>query len=190
MQQQIIVAHEYSYFIQWYSIDVLHWFTLGLIFFWLKRGRLSFSDIGFNIRDNRNVQFLLAFLLTAFLLITYSELFLNRNNAHKIANRILWIGSCFTAGFCEELIWRGYILGSLVRGNIHKTVAVLCSSLCFALMHGMAAIHSLFYFCFLFFFAVVCCLVFLRTKKLALLMYIHMTYDLLYLFLYSLLSHT
>jgi hypothetical protein len=42
-----------------------------------------------------------------------------------------------TAGFCEELIWRGYIITRLEARGRSRRLAVLLSAVSFALIHGL-----------------------------------------------------
>jgi uncharacterized protein len=52
------------------------------------------------------------------------------------AEMLLWIALCLTAGFCEELVFRGYFLRQF-SSPIHRVwLGVLLSSLLFGLSHG------------------------------------------------------
>lgn len=52
------------------------------------------------------------------------------------AEMLLWIALCLTAGFCEELVFRGYFLRQF-SSPIHRVwLGVLLSSVLFGLSHG------------------------------------------------------
>lgn len=49
----------------------------------------------------------------------------------------------FQAAFCEELIWRGYIIPGLISRGKSKFVAILLSGVSFALLHGVFVVDKL-----------------------------------------------
>jgi membrane protease YdiL (CAAX protease family) len=59
--------------------------------------------------------------------------------------RLFWIFMSFTAGFCEELVYRGFSIRALQGRNARTWLAVVLATLAFVLMHGINVI-SLFPF--------------------------------------------
>jgi membrane protease YdiL (CAAX protease family) len=54
-----------------------------------------------------------------------------------MGERLFWIFSTFTAGFCEELIYRGFSIRVLQWRNVRGWLAVALATLAFVLMHGI-----------------------------------------------------
>ena len=167
---------EKSYFTVWGSILLLHWLNVLIVFLLLKRQQLSFKDFGFDIKNN--IWFLLSYLIITITVILYLHLNHNQSIEDNLTYRIFEAFTCFTAGFCEELIWRGYSMSSLLKYKVNKAVIVHICSLSFCLMHW-GVLTNPFYGCFIFAFGIVFSMAFLYLKRLGLLMFIHMTYDFL-----------
>lgn len=59
------------------------------------------------------------------------------------AEMLLWIALCLTAGFCEELVFRGYFLRQF-SSPIHRVwLGLLLSSLLFGLSHGYEGVAGM-----------------------------------------------
>jgi membrane protease YdiL (CAAX protease family) len=167
-----------SYFIVWGSIALLHWLNVLIVFRLLKHQQLSFKNIGFDIRNKKNLWFLMSYLTLAATFIIYLQLNDAQSGGHDLNHRLFEVFLCFTAGFCEELIWRGYGITSLLHEKLNKVAIVLLCSFSFCAMH-IGVFTNPFFGSFILVFGIVFSIAFLYTQKLSLLMFIHMTYDLL-----------
>ncbi|MBM3187583.1 MAG: CPBP family intramembrane metalloprotease [Chloroflexi bacterium] len=78
-----------------------------------------------------------------------------------------------TAGFCEELIWRGHVIPRLEGRGRRRWAAILLSAVSFALIHGTP-----FHWVFTFLFGVVAGLYYTRERRLLPLMVSHAVVDL------------
>jgi membrane protease YdiL (CAAX protease family) len=73
-----------------------------------------------------------------------------------------------TAGFCEELIWRGYIITRLEARGRGRSAAILLAAVAFALIHGTP-----FHWVFTFVFGIVAGYYYTRERNLVPLMIAH-----------------
>lgn len=65
---------------------------------------------------------------------------------HTTLELALWLGLSLTAGFCEELIFRGYLIDQLTAWTKRPILAILLSSILFGSVHlyeGVAAVLPL-----------------------------------------------
>jgi membrane protease YdiL (CAAX protease family) len=125
---------------------VIEWFIFFVVFLVLKRGEEDLSSVGFSKFNLANLGIGLGFLLVAnivlFGLAHILQLF-HLTVPKEIAfilprtktERIFWILLSITAGICEEIGFRGYVLTklNLFLNNWYLTVAI--SSICFGLGH-------------------------------------------------------
>ncbi len=52
----------------------------------------------------------------------------------------MWVFMSFTAGFCEELVYRGFAIRMLQRRGLRTWLAVLLATVAFVFVHGVAAV--------------------------------------------------
>jgi len=81
------------------------------------------------------------------------------------------VGIPISAGFCEELIWRGYVITRLEARGRRRWAAILLSALSFAL------IHSPLHWPFTFLFGIVTGYYYVRERNLITLMIAHAIVD-------------
>ncbi|MCC8034556.1 MAG: CPBP family intramembrane metalloprotease [Rikenellaceae bacterium] len=178
-----------SYISYWIGVCVLHWISAGLVLRFLKKDGLSLRDIGYNLRKKGNLILagsLLAFALAVFFLtesIAPAEVKVEAGLMSMFyplttGERLFWILCCFTAGFCEELVYRGYNISMLRYKGVNKWVAMLIAVFPFILIHSFAPIYSGYLFGVYFSAGIIFGLIFLLTKRLWIPMAIHCAYNL------------
>jgi membrane protease YdiL (CAAX protease family) len=173
------------------SISVLSWASVIIALFFLKKDGLSVKDIGYAISAKRTI-----FLVIVWFLIGFIVCFSTRHaTADRSADssdlmfpwttgeRIFWIFTSFSAGFCEEFFYRGFGITALLSKGMNKWLTLFITSVSFTLIHSFSAISSVGMFLFYFIFGVLLGALFIDKKNLWLNMAIHMTYDLLMVFL-------
>ena len=146
----LFVDHDRSYYLPfWTSVAVLHWtsFVLALVFIRRAGGRLS--DIGFKLRSSGAVA------VTGFIVAAGVALILIRQTwpastapysdwqvlyPSTITERLFWIFICVTAGFCEELVYRGYGIRVLQLRGFRTWQAVVLATTSFVFIHGLAGV--------------------------------------------------
>jgi membrane protease YdiL (CAAX protease family) len=87
----------------------------------------------------------------------------------------LWVFAAVSAGFCEELIYRGFAIRVLVGRGMRTWLAVVLASLSFVMIHGAAGLIML---PMLFLVGVVYSGIFLWRKSLTLGILLHAVFDL------------
>ncbi|HEV7281816.1 MAG TPA: CPBP family intramembrane glutamic endopeptidase [Pirellulaceae bacterium] len=90
------------------------------------------------------------------------------------AEKLAWIGVSITAGFCEELVYRGAAIRGLQGRGFRTWQAVAVASASFSLMHGPTGVIL---FPVFFAFALLFSGLFLRAKRLAPVVYLHALLD-------------
>jgi len=185
-----LYSHNYTYWKTWVaSIMMLHWASVLFVLFLLKKDNLQASDIGYTFNTKKTILFISSYFLLGAVVYFYTEWRLTHTDVGHFpmfyfiplitpSDRLIWVFAAFSAGFCEELIYRGYYISVLKMKNISNWIAVPLSSLCFTAMHGPGAFRFLWGFCFLFGFGLLMGLLFVWKKKLSLNMAIHMLFDL------------
>ena len=142
------------YYIFWGSVMVLHWFSVGLVFYFLKINNWKFEDIGYNLKSRGTLLLIGSYLLIALGALYIAEFDLKQNptirlndlgygNPSTMNERLFWIFLCFSFGFCEEIVWRGFGINALESRGVNKWLALLITTLSFTCMHGLGAITSL-----------------------------------------------
>jgi membrane protease YdiL (CAAX protease family) len=131
------------------SIIGLHWLTLLAMVLQVRRAGGSLTDIGLKLSPARAIIALIVFVLAGGGLLwlrTTWPLPDKPPEGWQIiypftwSERMLMLFASFSAGVCEELIYRGYALTVLRGRGIRLWLALLLSGLSFALMHGIPGV--------------------------------------------------
>ena len=176
----------------WISVMILHWISAFLVFYFLKKTNIKLSEIGFSLTAKGIMIFIIIYALIALAIYSFTVFSLNYIELDKDTlqgiqgliipqtngERLLWVFMAFTAGFCEELVYRGFCIKMLENKGINQWIALFIATLPFIFIHGLAGIFSLNLLLFYFGAALVFGVIFILTKKLWIPMMIHMVYDL------------
>ena len=124
----------------------LHWVLASLVVAWAIWRLNGLSDIGLF----RPLAIFVGFVVTICIAVgTQIALFQNEPLADWQWRSVLGLGrwsiavTAITAGFCEELIYRGYMMNALKRNGSGAFVAMALSSLSFVFFHGLLPIPML-----------------------------------------------
>jgi membrane protease YdiL (CAAX protease family) len=148
----LLRRHDHAFFLQfWTSIAILHWGSVALVVVLLKRSGRRLADIGLNLSPLRIAVMLGIPVLVGMALIVLREVSgVNHGPTSEpsavvspvtTGERVFWIFMSFTAGFCEELIYRGFGIRVLQGRNMRTWLAVGLATLAFVLMHGVSVIR-------------------------------------------------
>ncbi len=175
----------------WCGIIVLHWVSVFIVRAFLKQENRTFRDIGYGLNTKKTIILVLSYFTVALLVFGFTEwslkyVSIDENKLAELSNfypkttpqRIFFIVMVFTAGFCEEIVYRGYAISKLIDIRINKWLAILPAGVAFALTHGIVAVTSYIQFLFYFAFAVVFGVIFVLSKRLLPNMIIHLLFDL------------
>src|SRR5215475_4525630 len=142
--------HDHAFFSPfWASIVVLHWGSVVLVVVLLKRAGRRLADIGLDLSPLRVAVMFAGPLVAGVALIVLSEASGARHPSPPersavlpatFGERLFWIFISLTAGFCEELIYRGFSIRMLQGRNMRTWLAVGLASLAFFFMHGIWAV--------------------------------------------------
>jgi membrane protease YdiL (CAAX protease family) len=146
-------------------------YTTTMLLEWLLRGsviagiyrRRDFFLASFRNREHTNVEslglgmvvYLLGFMAVIAVggLLYFTPLFHERNEAvvlamlpHTVTDFVFWFGVSATAGVCEEVIFRGYLLRQLTAWTQRPVASIFIAALLFGSVHlyeGLGAILPL-----------------------------------------------
>lgn len=143
----LLDRHDHAFFLQfWGLIAALHWGSVALVVVLLKRAGSRLADIGM---DFSSLQVAVMVGIPVILGLTLTMLHevsgVSQGPASEPSavvspatsgERVFWIFMSFTAGFCEELIYRGFSIRVLQGRNMRTWLAIGVATLAFVLMHG------------------------------------------------------
>jgi membrane protease YdiL (CAAX protease family) len=142
----LIQWREHAFFWQfWASIAVLHWSSFALVSILLMRAGRRLSDIGLQFSPFRVAVMVGIPAIVALVLMVLHKRAAPGSPSDPalpatMAERLFWIFISFTAGFCEELIYRGFSIRVLQGRNMRTWLAVGVATLAFFFMHGPAVV--------------------------------------------------
>ena len=161
-----------------YVLVALHWGMTASILFWAYKNQDVLQ--GFSFR-NALLRFTFFILLISAYCTLLIALFGSRELADwQYAQMPLGIGrwgvllTAISAGFCEEVIFRGYMITGLKRANQKVPIALTLSTLSFVFMHGVLPFPFLIAF---FVIGLIFAIIYHRTSNLWWTIYVHALWD-------------
>ncbi|MCH8011505.1 MAG: CPBP family intramembrane metalloprotease [Candidatus Marinimicrobia bacterium] len=138
------------YFVFFASVLTLHWLNAGLAIFLTRKAGLTLEDLGLYLSWGRALRVLrnLIILGAVFVLlrqvVPYS---LERPDAlaifpRSVYEQLFFIPVALSAGFCEEIVYRGFGITALAARGLRVWQAVVLTTLSFTFMHGPAGIFA------------------------------------------------
>ncbi len=178
-----------SYATYWISTMALHWLSVILVLYFLKKDGISLRNIGLGLCKKGSLIVIGALVAVALGIFFFTESAAPAKSAVDMGwmsmfypldtrERLLWIFCCFSAGFCEELVYRGYNISMLAFKGVNKWLALLLAAFPFILIHSFAPIYSGYMFGMYFSAAIIFGLIYLLTERLWIPMAIHCVYNL------------
>ncbi len=175
----------------WSGIITFHWISVFAVKAFLKQENKSLSDIGYRLNSKKTIILVFSYLAIALLVFGFTEWSLNyvsidEEKLSKLSNffpkttaqRIFFIVTVFTAGVCEEIVYRGYLITKLTDLKINKWLAIIPAGIAFVLTHGIVSVSAYSQFLFYFIFALVLGVIFVLSKRLLPNIIIHLLFDL------------
>lgn len=166
------------------SVAVLHWGSVAAVVLMLRRTGQELRQIGFRMRTPGVLTYFAVVIAAGAGLVALRRTWPAYEGPLEpwmglypvtLAEKVAWVGVSLTAGFCEELVYRGFAIRALQGRGFGTWQAVALASASFSLLHGVAGV-ILFpvYFAFGLLFSGL----FLWTKRLTPVMYAHALFDL------------
>lgn len=147
----LLRRHDHAFFVQfWASIAVLHWSSVALVVVLIKRAGGRLADIGLDLSPLRVAVMVGIPLAVGLALTVLREASGATHGASTesavvapatMGERLFWIFMSLTAGFCEELIYRGFSIRALQGRKMRTWLAVGLATLAFVFMHGISVIR-------------------------------------------------
>lgn len=189
--KQLFVEKNNDYFIPfWCGIIVFHWLSLLLI--QRTTAFKKWNDFGLFIQRKGMIKLVVFYATIAIAALIFIELSLqnlelspekvNRLPAffpRTTGQRTLFILSVFTASFCEEMIYRGFMIRSLENLGLNKWLAIVPAGISFVFMHGIVGYYK---FWFYFIPALIFGAIFVGSKRLLPNIILHLLFDFLGIF--------
>ncbi|MHC8950525.1 CPBP family intramembrane glutamic endopeptidase [Sphingobacterium hungaricum] len=172
----------------WISVIVLHWATLLLVLRFLNSENKTLRDIGYNLNKRKTSILILSYFVVAILLLCFVEFSIKQVNLDEeklnqlgnfypktMTDRIIFILVVFSAGFCEEIIYRGYLITNITDLGLNKYLAWIPAAISFVFMHGIIGFTQFwFYFAAAFIFSAI----YIFSKRLWPAIVVHLLFDL------------
>lgn len=184
----LLRASHLSYWNKVYGSRLIFWVEVGLL--WLYARKVEKQNLLIWPKKSDGLEFLLSSVVILYLLALAAQLIAaipallgyheNSTLMKLIAATVkgrpaLIVFISFTAGFCEEVIFRGYVLTRLSQLCKNKNIPVLISSLMFAALHYRY--HSLREFIFPFLIGIIMSVHYQRFGNIKPLIIVHFIID-------------
>lgn len=184
------VLNAYSrpgFVLHWVIVLGLHWISVLVVVFFLRQGGATVSTIGLKTPTTwvSAVFGILLLLGVGFLVFrVYSS---HGDVLTPIGAKLpqyvsttfergCWIAISLSAGFCEELVYRGFGIAALKHLGVPLWGAIIASSISFTFIHGIGPVP---FMASHFLFGIVMSLIYVMSKRLLPVMVIHAGSDLL-----------
>jgi membrane protease YdiL (CAAX protease family) len=145
--QHPVVMHLY------FSLIVFEWFLVGFVWLGIRRSGIRVSDlIGEKWSNFRNILRDIGIALIFWIIWTWAgelvKYLLGHNSAKSIdtllpqgyIELVTWVLLSISAGFCEEVVYRGYLQRQFHILTRSVTIAILIQGLLFGVTHGYQGI--------------------------------------------------
>ena len=166
----------------------MHWSTFFVCRWFVKSSGWKDSDVGYTLNKKELLKWIGFYLLIAIVILGFVEIAIanagfNPEKLKKVGDffpkttsqRLIFIVTAFSAGFCEEYIYRGFGIRTLESRRVKTWLALIITSFFFTFIHGIIAFQR---FPFYFIPGLLFGLLFLWKKNLTLPIIVHALIDL------------
>jgi uncharacterized protein len=148
--------HRY-FFPFWGSIALLHWFSVILVVAIVRQAGGQLRDIGLELSADKFGMMLGGFAIIGAVLVLWRQ---SASTSHRsrfpetllpllpatMGERAFWVFMSFTAGFCEEIVYRGFGICALRGNGVPAWLAVILVSIAFVFIHGLWGLRRFPYY--------------------------------------------
>ena len=132
------------------SILTLHWLSAATVLLLLRRAGASPAQLGLRVSGRRALALAGKLVVVGVVVVAVRELacyaavrpralvFFPRG----FAENLFFVPAAISAGFCEELVYRGFGITALVGRGVRIWQAVILSSFSFVVMHGLGGLYA------------------------------------------------
>lgn len=189
MAKELFVNNNTDYYYSFWSIIIaLHLCTFFIVLRFLKNKNQTLRDIGYTLSQKKTIvligsYFVMAFLVYGFTEYSLKELTIDEDKLNAMSpffprdsfQRLLFIFSVLCAAFCEEIIYRGFIITRLREIGVNKWLALVPAGVSFVFIHGIIGFSQ---FTFYFIPAIIFGVIYILSKRLLPSIIIHLLFNL------------
>lgn len=189
MAKEFFVNNNNDYYYSFWSIIILlHLCTFFIVLKFLKNQNESLTDIGYKLSRKKTVVLIILYLIVACLVYGFTEysikeLTIDEDKLNAMSpffprdsfQRLLFIFAVLCAAFCEEIIYRGFIITRLKELGVNKWIALFPAGVSFVFIHGIIGFSQ---FTFYFVPAIVFGVIYILSKRLLPSILIHLLFNL------------
>lgn len=145
------ISNNDSFVAAWLSIVILHWISLALVYAFLKINNYKFNDIGYPLGLMQTLMFItgLAFVGFLFYMLKTQTNFAFHTAVesvspvlHSKGEYLAWIFISINAGFCEEIVYRGFGINSLKTFDLPGLVYLILPIFSWIAIHNFDTFSS------------------------------------------------
>ncbi len=138
------------YFPFWTSALALHWLSVVFVVMVLRRHGHSLADIGLALTPTKGAVIVVGFVALGAALVLFREAIPYLGDPGErdtiipvgLAERSFFILIALSAGFCEELVYRGFCISGVSGRGLPVWAAVIIATLSFVFVHGIGALFA------------------------------------------------
>ena len=132
------------------SILTLHWLSAATVLLLLRRAGASPAQLGLRVSGQRALALAGKLVIVGVVVVAVRELagyaaarpralvFFPRG----FTENLFFVTAAISAGFCEELVYRGFGITALVGRGLRIWQAVILSSFSFVFIHGLGGLYA------------------------------------------------
>jgi membrane protease YdiL (CAAX protease family) len=132
------------------SILTLHWLSAATVLLLLRRAGASLAQLGLRVSGKRALVLAGKLVIVGVVVVAVRELAgyaAARPHAlaffpRGFAENLFFVPAAISAGFCEELVYRGFGITALVGRGLRIWQAVMLSSFSFVFIHGLGGLYA------------------------------------------------
>lgn len=144
----LFTYHDRTWYLPYFgSLALLHWTSALLVFCFLKRASSQVDAIGLSLSAQKLATMFGIPLAAGAMLILYRGLWSGHDEPilarqvilpTTLGERIIWVLIGMTAGFCEEVVYRGFAIRVLQGREMPTWLAVLMATLAYVFVHDLS----------------------------------------------------
>jgi membrane protease YdiL (CAAX protease family) len=147
----VSVSNDDFFVAAWLSIVILHWLSLTLVFAFLKMNNYKFNDIGYSLSLIQTLIFIFGLILIGLLFyILKTHINFDFHSVLKSLSPVLhskgellaWIFLSINAGFCEEIVYRGFGINSLKTYGLPRLIYYVLPIVSWIFIHNLDTFSS------------------------------------------------
>lgn len=147
----VAISSDEFFVAAWLSIVILHWTGLSIVYVFIKANKIKPVDLGYSLSTMQTLIFISALVIIgALFVILKSQTNYGFHNVMKSLSPVLhskgeywaWVFLSINAGFCEEIVYRGFGINSLKAFGLPRLVYFPLPIVSWILIHNLDTFPS------------------------------------------------